>query len=274
MRSLPAQVLVLGLHGLWGRPRRALSAAGSPLQRLRARAQGRGSEARVDSGRSGVAREPRVHDHPPRPSGRLGPSPLLGLCRDRERVVSGPALALRAREGAAERCPYCHDCLEGGEIEDARVVCEGCGTSHHQACLAELGGCTVMGCPGGKTLPIGAVEEVRARVRGRLESFLANTRRPKAARRIGAGGWACSRCHVPFGSANCPGCGHELDAICTRAGHPCGGCGREFGLEKSLGDEGEAAWRARSRRWDWILGGLMVAVLAVCGVVFVLIASP
>ena len=82
-----------------------------------------------------------------------------------------PELQVKAREGAVERCPYCHDCLEGGEIEDARVVCEGCGTSHHRACLAELGGCTVMGC-GGKPAVAG-VEELRSRVRERVGRFVA-----------------------------------------------------------------------------------------------------
>jgi hypothetical protein len=83
------------------------------------------------------------------------------------------SLAIRERAGAAERCPYCHDCLEGGEVEDARVVCEGCGTTHHQACLAELGGCTVMGCAGGAPSPLVGVEEVRARVRERVGRFVA-----------------------------------------------------------------------------------------------------
>lgn len=53
-------------------------------------------------------------------------------------------LKLRAREAARERCPYCHDSLEGGEVQDVEVVCESCGTAHHRACLAELGGCTFL----------------------------------------------------------------------------------------------------------------------------------
>lgn len=44
--------------------------------------------------------------------------------------------------GAAARCPYCHDGLEG-EL----TTCEGCRTIHHADCLAD-GGCAVLGCRG------------------------------------------------------------------------------------------------------------------------------
>jgi hypothetical protein len=51
----------------------------------------------------------------------------------------------RDEQVAAERCPYCHDliaALPRGEL----VTCAGCGTQHHEACLAEIGRCTVHGC--------------------------------------------------------------------------------------------------------------------------------
>jgi hypothetical protein len=84
-------------------------------------------------------------------------------------------LQVRRREGedaAAERCPYCHDLIgaaAGGEL----VTCDGCGTAHHEACLAELGRCTIHGCG----LAIDAAERerleaeratVRERVRSRI----------------------------------------------------------------------------------------------------------
>jgi len=183
-------------------------------------------------------------------------------------VSESLGLEVKPREGAAERCPYCHDCLAGGVLEDVQVVCEGCGTAHHRACLAELGGCTVMGCPGGKARPLGAVDEVRARVRTRLESFLTHTRRPaKVESRLdGGGGWSCVRCEVFFGSADCAGCGRELDAICREDGHPCSGCGRRhFPWRGRASEQGPAELkrRARSRAWDWILGGLMLGIMLV-----------
>lgn len=45
--------------------------------------------------------------------------------------------------GAAARCPYCHDGLDG-EL----ATCEACRTIHHSDCLADAGGCTVLGCRG------------------------------------------------------------------------------------------------------------------------------
>lgn len=43
-----------------------------------------------------------------------------------------------------ERCPYCRDELQAADAE--LVECQGCGTTHHAACLEELGRCTIMGC--------------------------------------------------------------------------------------------------------------------------------
>jgi TM2 domain-containing membrane protein YozV len=40
-------------------------------------------------------------------------------------------------------CPYCRTPLEA---EDEVVSCPACNTPHHQACVAENGGCTVFGC--------------------------------------------------------------------------------------------------------------------------------
>ncbi|MCO5167023.1 MAG: hypothetical protein M9894_11730 [Planctomycetes bacterium] len=49
----------------------------------------------------------------------------------------------RPRESSAGvTCPYCRDPVDG---LDARA-CAGCGTRHHDECLAEAGGCTVLGC--------------------------------------------------------------------------------------------------------------------------------
>ncbi|MEO6923148.1 MAG: NINE protein [Bryocella sp.] len=43
-------------------------------------------------------------------------------------------------------CPYCRAPFEPADVEDPCVLCTGCGTAHHAACLAENGGCTVFGC--------------------------------------------------------------------------------------------------------------------------------
>ncbi|MEZ0228313.1 MAG: hypothetical protein ACAI25_06785 [Planctomycetota bacterium] len=47
-------------------------------------------------------------------------------------------------EGSSPRCPYCHvDLLEG---ETGLTSCARCKTVHHEACFAEHGGCTLLGC--------------------------------------------------------------------------------------------------------------------------------
>lgn len=42
------------------------------------------------------------------------------------------------------RCPYCHTALAAGSEQPCRV----CRTPHHADCLAENGGCAVLGCAG------------------------------------------------------------------------------------------------------------------------------
>lgn len=97
-----------------------------------------------------------------------------------------PEITVRRREGAsprAERCPYCHDALDDARASDDQVRCEGCGTAHHLACIAELGRCTVMGCarpllaaavPIADTDPVRsrAWREVQRRIRGRVREFV------------------------------------------------------------------------------------------------------
>ena len=46
-------------------------------------------------------------------------------------------------EGAALRCPYCHDDLGG-----ALLTCEGCATTFHDECARGLRRCTTLGCGG------------------------------------------------------------------------------------------------------------------------------
>lgn len=50
--------------------------------------------------------------------------------------------------GAAARCPFCHDGLEG-EL----ATCEVCRTIHHEECLRDAGGCTLLGCRGRTQAP-------------------------------------------------------------------------------------------------------------------------
>jgi hypothetical protein len=80
---------------------------------------------------------------------------------------------VKAREkgGAAERCPYCHDALVDEVAPAAEVRCDGCGTSHHEACIEELGRCTVFGCARPLVAPPVELVEgkpVRPRVRSRF----------------------------------------------------------------------------------------------------------
>ncbi|MBX3470699.1 MAG: hypothetical protein KF878_27845 [Planctomycetes bacterium] len=89
---------------------------------------------------------------------------------------------VRARpheEGGSTRCPYCHDHM--GEQTD-EVTCGACGTTHHAACLQELGRCTVLGCawtPSGAPAPAltRTVEEYRRAVREKVRGFTKHLRR-------------------------------------------------------------------------------------------------
>ncbi len=49
-------------------------------------------------------------------------------------------------EGSSPRCPYCHVDIAEGEPD--LTACGRCRTVHHEACFAEHGGCTLLGCGG------------------------------------------------------------------------------------------------------------------------------
>jgi len=125
---------------------------------------------------------------------------------------------LRPKTTDAERCPYCHDGL--GEVE--RVACEGCGTPHHPACLAELGGCTVLGC---ETLPApsapqGPIDEIHARVRDRIShwrSGLESRQEPRKAvlARLAHQPPFCVECERELRSRVCPICKGQLQPSCA-----------------------------------------------------------
>lgn len=122
----------------------------------------------------------------------------------------------RHEPGAAHRCPYCHDLLEGEQQDDALVVCGGCGTRHHSACVDELGRCTVLGCtwtpPGGSLGRFDgarSVEELRRSVRERARRFvqqhssplapLLARRKRRAERILGEPRWAPERTGPSWG---------------------------------------------------------------------------
>lgn len=71
-------------------------------------------------------------------------SGVLGHVVDLAAALDGrPALAVAAVPRSGRRvCPYCRDALGGAP----RRACGRCGTEHHAACLAEAGGCTLLGC--------------------------------------------------------------------------------------------------------------------------------
>jgi hypothetical protein len=49
-------------------------------------------------------------------------------------------------EGSSPRCPFCHVDIAEGEPD--LTACGRCRTVHHEACFAEHGGCTLLGCGG------------------------------------------------------------------------------------------------------------------------------
>jgi hypothetical protein len=96
---------------------------------------------------------------------------------------------LREESTAHERCPYCHDALGADVVHDERVVCPGCATTHHRACIAELGRCTIRGCERPISLPADAPQdvagrhsafyrEVQRRIRERVRGFVREHCRP------------------------------------------------------------------------------------------------
>lgn len=55
--------------------------------------------------------------------------------------------ALQVTIGTAQRCPFCHEHLQGGGDDDDLVACAECLTVSHAECVDEGGGgCTTMGC--------------------------------------------------------------------------------------------------------------------------------
>ncbi len=97
----------------------------------------------------------------------------------------------RPSDESKARCPYCHD-LMAAQAQAEVVVCGGCGTTHHAACVEELGRCTVLGCtwtPGGAPPPAltRSVDDYRRAVAGRAHAFVRRHARPvegRALRRI------------------------------------------------------------------------------------------
>ncbi len=73
---------------------------------------------------------------------------LVGRQEVEVRCVAGRAFAL-AGGGARLRCPYCKDDLDPAGLDVA--ACDVCRTAHHADCLAEGGGCTVLGCTAAPT---------------------------------------------------------------------------------------------------------------------------
>jgi hypothetical protein len=103
-------------------------------------------------------------------------------------------LQARARE-AVERCPYCHDVIVGAaDLASELITCAGCGTQHHEACLLELGRCTVRGCEREivvvRTPALEArlasrspfYREVHRRISARARTFVHNNCRPPSDR--------------------------------------------------------------------------------------------
>lgn len=99
------------------------------------------------------------------------------------------------RREATERCPYCHDVIvDAADLTSERITCAGCGTQHHEACLAELGRCTVRGCEREvvvvRTPEVEArlaarsavYREVRQRIRARAKEFVRGNCRPASDR--------------------------------------------------------------------------------------------
>ncbi|MBL4847002.1 MAG: hypothetical protein JKY65_15895 [Planctomycetes bacterium] len=76
-------------------------------------------------------------------------SRVAALCERKEvqtkiKILGDRAGLAWSYGGAGARCPYCHDDVDL-KAEDLNA-CSACRTIHHSDCLAEAGGCTVLGC--------------------------------------------------------------------------------------------------------------------------------
>lgn len=104
------------------------------------------------------------------------------------------------------------------------MACSVCRTPHHTACMAELGGCTVLGCTGAQARPESSVEEVRARLRERVRRLSGSLREPdatgSAARQRGIS-YVCRECGVEFELFACPRCAGRLLESCGGGGVHC-----------------------------------------------------
>lgn len=154
-------------------------------------------------------------------------------------------MKFQARETETERCPYCHDGFAG-----ERVTCTTCRTPHHPACMEELGGCTVLGCPGAQARPESSVEEVRARLRERVRRMERAPSEPDAvgfAARVQGVHYTCPDCEVEFELYACPHCAGRLLA------EPCGGSGVHCERE-GCAARARALRKAAALDWSWLKG--------------------
>jgi hypothetical protein len=147
-------------------------------------------------------------------------------------MATADHLQLESRPSVHERCPYCHDAMALEIAGFEQVICPSCGTPHHEACLIELGGCTVMGCSGARPRPVTGIEEVRRRIRKRVAKFVANHAlrpdAPEVLARRALQPWICARCFREFAVHACARCGGELAPTCEGRGLHCHRCGEDF----------------------------------------------
>jgi len=90
-----------------------------------------------------------------------------------------PAGFVVTQQGYGQRCPYCHDDLEG-----RLLACETCATPLHAECCRELGRCTTIGCGGRSELGESSLE-IHLRPRPSVGSLRARALRIKTLRARG-----------------------------------------------------------------------------------------
>ncbi len=141
---------------------------------------------------------------------------------------------VRTRETTGEAtCPLCREPL-GGEV----APCRGCETRYHEACLAELGGCSTLGCS--------------------LQGVAVGT-----ARRLGCG--VCGQVAAePLTRRRC-GCGATVHQACVDA-HATA-CERGRRLQGEVRDPPRTT-RAPARTSKFVSLGLAVVLQVVAGVLW------
>jgi hypothetical protein len=96
-------------------------------------------------------------------------------------TASDEGAGQRLRGRSLPRCPLCREALEDPALR--LTTCAPCETAYHELCFDELGGCSTLGCAGGRrrgperfVVPPKRLEEIRRRIAAEQAAWRARAR--------------------------------------------------------------------------------------------------